>query len=142
MKFNRIKKLRLKNNLNQEEVAKILKVKRSTYAEWELGTNIIPLRRLLALSNYYKINLDYIVGLTSNIDFTNKLYQIDILKIGNNLKSLRIQNNLTQKDIAKILKISVSSYTHYETGKILIPTKSIYLLCKKFKISIDDLIKK
>lgn len=142
MKFNRIKKLRLKNNLNQEEIAKILKVKRSTYAEWELGTNIIPLRRLLTLSNYYKLNLDYIVGLTTNMDFTNKLYQIDILKIGNNLKSLRIQNNLTQKDIAKILKISVSSYTHYETGKILIPTKNIYLLCKKFKVSMDDLIKK
>lgn len=60
----------------------------------------------------------------------------------NKIKELRLKNNLNQEDIAKILKVSVSSYTHYETGKILIPTKKIYLLCKKFKVSMDDLIKK
>ena len=35
----------------------------------------------------------------------------------NRLKNLRIQNGLTQKDISKILEISQSLYSIYESGK-------------------------
>ena len=36
------------------------------------------------------------------------------------LKSLRIKNNLTQKEMADFLKTSASPYTLYELEKILI----------------------
>lgn len=58
------------------------------------------------------------------------------------LKALRVKNNLTQKEMADFLKISVSSYTLYELGKILIPTKFIYKIVKKFNCSIDYIITK
>ena len=57
---------------------------------------------------------------------------------------LRKKVNLTQKaqkEIAKILKISVSAYTQYELGIILIPTVYIYKLAKKFNCSVDEIIK-
>lgn len=142
MKFKKIKNLRIEHNLNQEELAKILEVNRSTYTGWELGTNTIPLRKLFELSNYYKVSIDYISGLNKNNNYIYSSDKINFKIVGKNLKELRKGFGLTQKDIANLLKISVSSYTLYELGKILIPTSYIYKLAKKFECSIDEIIKK
>lgn len=141
MIFKRIKQLRIKHNLSQKEISKELNVKRSTYAGWELGTNTIPLRKLYLLSNYYKYSIDYITGLSKINNFEYPVKNITIKVIGNNLRLLRKKVNLTQKEIAKILKISVSAYTQYELGIILIPTVYIYKLAKKFNCSVDEIIK-
>lgn len=97
MKFKNIKKLRLENSLTQEEIAKILKVSRTTYTGWELETNIIPLRKLFLLSNYYKCSIDYITGLSKINNFEYPVKNITIKVIGNNLRLLRKKVNLTQK---------------------------------------------
>lgn len=141
MKIKRLKALRIKNNLTQKEIAEVLDIKRSTYAGWELGTNIITLRKLVMLSNFYKSSIDYIVGMTLCNRYVSDI-KIDLHTIGNNLKSIRINNKKTQKEIAIFLKISVSSYTLYELGKILIPTKFIYKIAKKFNCSIDYILTK
>ena len=142
MKFNRIKELRLKNSLNQEEIAKELNVKRSTYAGWELGTNTIPLRKLYLLSNYYKYSIDYITGISKTNNFEYLSNCIKLEAVGNNLQILRKEQNLSQKEVAKFLKVATSTYTLYELGKILIPTIHIYKLAKKFNLSIDSILKK
>lgn len=142
MKFKKIKKLRINHNLNQEEIAQILEINRSTYTGWELGTNTIPLRKLFELSNYYKVSIDYITGLNKNNNYIYSSNKINFKIVGKNLKELRKSFRLTQKDIANLLNISVSAYTLYELGKILIPTSYIYKLAKKFQCSIDEIIKK
>lgn len=142
MKFNRIKELRLKNSLNQEEIAKELNVKRSTYAGWELGTNTISLRKLYLLSNYYKYSIDYITGISKTNNFEYLSNCIKLEAVGNNLQILRKEQNLSQKEVAKFLKVATSTYTLYELGKILIPTIHIYKLAKKFNLSIDSILKK
>lgn len=142
MKFKKIKKLRINHNLNQEELAQILEVNRSTYTGWELGTNTIPLRKLFEISNYYKVSIDYITGLNKNNNYIYSSNKINFKIVGKNLKELRKSFRLTQKDIANLLNISVSAYTLYELGKILIPTSYIYKLAKKFQCSIDEIIKK
>ena len=142
MKFKKIKNLRIEHNLNQEELAQILEVNRSTYTGWELGKNTIPLRKLFELSNYYKVSIDYITGLNKNNNYIYSSDKINFKIVGKNLKELRKSLGFTQKDIANLLKISVSSYTLYELGKILIPTSYIYKLAKKFECSIDEIIKK
>lgn len=47
-------------------MAKILKVKRSTYSLWELGTNIILLKNLCDFTDYFNFSINYILGLTNN----------------------------------------------------------------------------
>lgn len=59
----------------------------------------------------------------------------------NNLKNLRVNNNLTQQGIADSLGISRSSYSSYETG---VSEPSIEVLIKMsifFNCTIDDLLK-
>lgn len=142
MIFKRIKQLRIKHNLSQKEISEELNVKRSTYAGWELGTNTIPLRKLFELSNYYKFSINYIMELSKTNNYVFISNKINLKTIGSNLRYLRKKEELTQKEIAKVLKVSVSTYTLYELGNILIPTIHIYTLAKKYNCSVDEIIKK
>ena len=49
------------------------------------------------------------------------------MKIGENLKNLRIQRNLSQEDVAKMLNISRQAYCRYENDHREI---SLDTLCK------------
>jgi transcriptional regulator with XRE-family HTH domain len=56
------------------------------------------------------------------------------------IKYLRKSNDLTQQEMADILKIKRSTYTNYESGKILPPIDKLELLAEHFKVSIDYLL--
>lgn len=60
-----IKKLRITNNLKQEDIAKLLKTTQEQYSRYERGIRIIPIDRLAILSEYYNVSIDYLVGLTN-----------------------------------------------------------------------------
>ena len=66
---------------------------------------------------------------------------IDLKSVGKKLKKLTINNHLKQKDLYNMLNITSSSYSLYENGKILIQTSFIYQIAKKYKISIDSILK-
>ena len=56
------------------------------------------------------------------------------------LKEIREENNLLQKDVAKILKISQVQYSRYETGIRLIPIDKIAILADYYNTNIDYLL--
>ena len=53
------------------------------------------------------------------------------------LKDLREDNDLYQKDVAKMLNISQTNYSKYELGKINIPVDTLIKLALFFNTSID-----
>lgn len=141
MKFDRLKEIREERNLTQREVADALEVDRSTYAGWETGKDTIPLRRLNKLSDYYKISVDYMTGL-SNVTSSYRVIDLDAKVIGQNLKEFRKERNLVQKDIFLFLNTTSSTYSAYETGKVLIKTDFLYSICKNYNASMDELLGK
>lgn len=141
MKFDRLKEIREERNLTQREVADALEVERSTYAGWETGKDTIPLRRLNKLSDYYKISVDYMTGL-SNVTSSYRVIDLDAKVIGQNLKEFRKERNLVQKDIFLFLNTTSSTYSAYETGKVLIKTDFLYSICKNYNVSMDELLGK
>lgn len=141
MKFEKMKEIRETKELKQWQIANELKVDRSTYAGWETGKDTIPLRKLYELSNYYKISIDYITGLSKKNNYIYSCDSIDLNRVAKNLKKLRIDNNLKQRDIFNMLNIASSSYSVYETGQTLIQTSFIYQIAKKYNSSIDEIIK-
>lgn len=64
MNIDRLKELRKYYNLNQEEVAKILKIQQQNYSRYELGNVAIPIEKLEILANYYGTSIDYLIGRT------------------------------------------------------------------------------
>ena len=141
MKFEKMKEIIETKELKQWQIANELKVDRSTYAGWETGKDTIPLRKLYELSNYYKISIDYITGLSKKNNYIYSGDSIDLNRVAKNLKKLRIDNNLKQRDIFNMLNIASSSYSVYETGQTLIQTSFIYQIAKKYNSSIDEIIK-
>ena len=65
MYLKRLKDLREDNDLYQENIAKILKIKRQQYGLYETGKRTIPIDLLSILSDFYKTSIDYIVGKTN-----------------------------------------------------------------------------
>lgn len=55
----------------------------------------------------------------------------------NKLKDLRIKNNKTKEDIAKLLDIDRTTYTHYEFEDDIIPIKSLLFLSRFYEVSLD-----
>ena len=56
------------------------------------------------------------------------------------LKDLRQDNNLLQKDIAKILNTTQQVYSEYELGVRLMPIDKLDKLATLYKTSIDYLV--
>ena len=56
------------------------------------------------------------------------------------LKDLREDSNLSQESIAKILKITRSQYSLYETGKRDIPVDLLIVLAQYYRTSIDYIV--
>ena len=62
----RLRDLREDKDLNQDVVAKYLKVHQTTYSDYELGKLNIPVSVLHKLADYYGVSIDYLLGRTTN----------------------------------------------------------------------------
>jgi transcriptional regulator with XRE-family HTH domain len=55
------------------------------------------------------------------------------------VRKLRIQNGLTQREIADHINVSQRVYADYELGRIRIPVDHLLKLSKFYDVSMDDL---
>lgn len=138
--FYDLKKIRESYELTQREMAKILKISKSSYNYFETGEHIIPLKHLNNFCNTFHVTMDYVCKLTNNYTIETKKYKLKPKEIGKRLKQLRLKNKLTQKELAKILNTTQSNISSYESGKTLILTAFLYNYAKHFNISIDYLV--
>ncbi|EHQ8834537.1 helix-turn-helix transcriptional regulator [Enterococcus faecalis] len=58
----RLKELRKKNKLTQEELAKALGISRDVYANWENGRAKPDFLQLSNIADYFDTSIDYLVG--------------------------------------------------------------------------------
>lgn len=56
------------------------------------------------------------------------------------IQDLRIDSDLSQKQIGEILHISQRSYSHYKTGSRDIPVEMLIRLADYYNISLDYLV--
>ncbi len=72
MKFQRIKDLREDHDKLQKDIAKLLGISQQYYSEYEKGNRTIPIQHLITLAKYYNVSIDYIVGLSTDVNGKNK----------------------------------------------------------------------
>ena len=57
-----------------------------------------------------------------------------------NLRGIREDRDLKQKDIAKILNVSQNTYSQYETGVISLTAEVLIKLADYYQVSVDFLL--
>lgn len=137
--LTRLKDIREDKDISQSDIANILGVKRSTYSLWELGINIIPLNYLIKYASYFNYTIDYVLGLSTYRGKSKYKLDLDLVKLGNNLKQLRIDNNYKQKDIADMLGVSQACIAKYEKASIMITVPNLYKISKLYNKNIEDI---
>lgn len=137
--FKKLRDIREDNDLNQRKMAKILHVKRSTYSLWELGINIIPLKKLCDFADYFNYSIDYVLGISNNRLSKNLIKGLNLQKLGSNMKKIRIKHELSQENVANLLDVTQACITRYEKGIICISTSNLYKFSREFKISLNEL---
>lgn len=137
MTMTRLEQLREENDFTKKKIAEILGISDSLYARWENGKEIIPTRRMYQIANYYKINIDYLMGLTSNrITIVSKA-EIDIPLVALRITEIRKDFGESLREFSKRLNTSNSTWSAYETGKVLILGAFLLEICKIKNYSAD-----
>ena len=132
----RLKDIRIENDLTQIQMAKILNTTQTSYNRWENNVELISLKKLTKVCNYFNTSMDYLVGITRN-NIGNGKHDLNYSIVGNNIKIFRKDNKLSQKDLATLLNTSQSTISAYEAGKTIILTAFALEIVKKYNISLD-----
>lgn len=144
MNLNRLKEIREDRDITQEKISKILNISRAHYANIEINAKIITLEKLNIFINFFDVSFDYVLNITNQRQYNcyknNEI--IDFKYLGENIKNLRIENNLTQEQLGNIINVSNACIAKYEQGKIKISTNNLCKIANFFNYSIDKLIKK
>lgn len=64
----RLKELRLENNLSQTQLATETGFSQAAIARWENGKQITNIEVALIISNFFKVSTDYLIG---KVDYLN-----------------------------------------------------------------------
>lgn len=64
LNIDRLKEIRQDRDLQQIDIAKILKTSQVQYSRYERGIRIMPVDKIAVLAKYYDVSVDYLLGLT------------------------------------------------------------------------------
>ena len=137
----KLQELRINANLTQTEIANKLNINRNTYANWEIGRVEIPLDKINEIAIFYKINIDYILGLDKCKKSKYKK-ELNYKAFATNLNNYLKNNKLKIEALAIDANTTTSTIWAYLHNKVKIRTIYLYLICKNNNLSADKLFER
>ena len=131
-----------RNGTTYTKLAEYLNISKGRFSNYINEKEIMPLKYLNMLCNYFSVSLDYLFEFTESINYPSNKKEINKIESGKRLKEFRKEQKLTQAKLASILNTVHPVITNYEKGKYLIATPFLYTICKKYHISADYLLGK
>lgn len=123
--MNRLKELRIKNNLTLDDIETKTGIKRGTYSNYENNKTEPKIETWQRLADYFNVSTSYLMGLNSN-------------NFGNRIKELRIKNGLSQAELAEKIGVKDNTICQYEKGKRHPNNKIWQKLADCFNVSIPS----
>lgn len=71
--LQRLKDLREDMDLQQADIAQLLKTTQPQYSRYETGERELPIRHLVTLADFYNVSADYILGRTNDKTFYGRV---------------------------------------------------------------------
>ena len=62
---DRIRRLRVKSGLSQEEVADLMGIRQQTYSEYERGISHMHIEEFVSLARIFDVSVDFITGVSN-----------------------------------------------------------------------------
>ena len=75
----------------------------------------------------------------SLLQILHNIYEVIIMQF-KNLRGIREDRDIKQREIAKILNVSQNTYSQYETGVISLTAEILIKLANYYNVSIDFLL--
>ncbi|WP_242976063.1 helix-turn-helix transcriptional regulator [Desulfosporosinus sp. FKB] len=125
--------LRNKIKLTQEELAKILCMSRSTYAQYEVDRRKPDYDTLQRIADYFKVSTDFLLGRTEH----------SVLEENNfpsRLKMIRELNGISLNQLAENLNIPPTDISQFETGEKYPTPSTLNILAESLNCSVDFLL--
>lgn len=137
--MNRLKDLREEHDLNQTQLANILKVSQASYSRYEQEVKDISINSLKKISDLYNNSIDYILYRT---DDRKKYKKNDVIYTDNTnrLKELRINRKKTQRQTAEELNIPLKTYIKYENMSRSLNTLILGIFANFYNTSTDYIV--
>lgn len=162
-------KLRKQFNLTQREICSVVGINTSTYKHYELGDRMVPISVLKDLAKFYKVSTNYFfenmpelsdkeslelsnfalkvadntpkyVKVTFKYKYFDKEEEKTKARIRLRIKNLRLENNKSQKELAKYLEVDLSTYNKYEKGSRKLSNEAVKKLAEYYNVSVSDIV--
>lgn len=138
MLSQRLKELRLNQQLSQVDIAEKLGISNGLYNKYEKKGVNPPYEILQKLSKIYGVSVDYILGndTVPNEAATSPTH----IEFSRNLKALRTKKGVTQQQLANTLRVDKTSISKWENGSNY-PNQNIQvMIADYFGVSVDYLL--
>ena len=139
----KLKILRKKQGLTQQEVADLFGMKQPAYQKWENGKCKPSYENLSMLACIFDVSIDYLLG--DYLEISKERY-LKLKKqkeeekknlFSGRLKELRLQHGFSQEELAEKIGIKQNSYSDWEHGKSKPNYEKLEKIADFFGVSLD-----
>lgn len=135
----KLKVLRKKKGLTQQQIADEIGVNRGSYSNWENGKREPNFENLSMLACIFDVSIDFL--LSENLEISKETY-LKLKEEKKNLfsvrlKELRLQHGFSQEELAEKIGIKRNSYSDWENGKCKPNYEKLEKLADFFGVSLD-----
>lgn len=132
----RLQELRDKANISQMTLSKVIGVARSTIAMWESGKSEPDNNSLVALSDFFNVSIDYLLGRSDIKNHTTA----GGTKIKTNapLEILLAQYNISSDILAKITDRSSGEAQSWLSNTLPLPVDAVNHITSFFELDMSD----
>lgn len=135
----KLKVLRKKKGLTQQEVADLVHVDRVRITNWENGKREPNFENLSMLACIFDVSIDFL--LSEYLEISKEAY-LKLKEEKKNLfsvrlKELRLQHGFSQEELAEKIGIKQNSYSDWENGKCKPNYEKLEKIADFFGVSLD-----
>lgn len=138
----RINELRKSSGMTQEELGKKLGVVKSTISLWESDSSEPNHAATIALAKLFGVTTDYLLGAEGDAMGTEEKINEITQRVGRNIRSIREQAGLSQREFAEGFGVSAGAVGMWETGKRQPDLNMLIQIAQFGGTNLDDLVMK